>query len=36
MQVEELKNYQVQKVFIICELGIEVIYFSDIQNKKKG
>lgn len=36
MQVKELKNYQVQKVFIICELGIEVVYFSDIQKKKKG
>lgn len=35
MQVEELKNYQVQKVFIICELGIEVVYFSHIQKKKK-
>ena len=35
MQVEELKNYQAQKVFFICELGIEVVCFSDIQKKKK-
>jgi hypothetical protein len=24
------------KMFIICELEIEVVYFSDIQKKKKG
>jgi hypothetical protein len=35
-QAEELKNYQVRKLFIICELGIKLVYFSDIQKKKEG
>jgi hypothetical protein len=36
MQAEELRNYQVQKLFFTCELEIEVVYFSGIQKNKKG
>jgi len=34
MQDAELKSYRVQKVFIICELEIKLVYFLNIQTKK--
>ena len=36
MRDAELKNCRVQKLFIICELEIQLVYFLNIQTKKKA